>query len=56
MFKKSSFCTESLCVEVQLGSTTVVMRDPSGSTCVYTEEEWQAFTAGVRNGEFDLAR
>ncbi|HEY1916618.1 MAG TPA: DUF397 domain-containing protein [Streptosporangiaceae bacterium] len=40
------------------GSDRVVtMRDasnPDGPTLVFTPAEWEAFVAGVRDGEFDL--
>lgn len=29
-------------------------RDPDGPTLVFTPAEWEAFVAGVRDGEFDL--
>lgn len=29
-------------------------RDPQGATIVYTRAEWDAFLAGVRDGEFDF--
>jgi hypothetical protein len=28
--------------------------DPDGPTLVFTPAEWEAFVAGVRDGEFDL--
>lgn len=28
-------------------------KDPEGSTLVFTPAEWAAFTAGVKDGEFD---
>ena len=40
------------------GSDRVIaMRDgnnPGGPTLIFTPDEWRAFTAGVRDGEFDL--
>ncbi|HLQ57816.1 MAG TPA: DUF397 domain-containing protein [Streptosporangiaceae bacterium] len=30
-------------------------RDPDGPKLVFTPDEWQAFVAGVKDGEFDLA-
>jgi hypothetical protein len=30
-------------------------KDREGPVLVFTSDEWQAFTAGVRHGEFDLA-
>jgi hypothetical protein len=29
-------------------------KDPDGPKLVFTTEEWEAFTAGIRAGEFDL--
>jgi Domain of unknown function (DUF397) len=29
-------------------------KDPDGPTLVFTPAEWEAFVAGVRDGEFDL--
>jgi len=39
------------------GSSRVALRHshhPDGATVVYTAAEWDAFTAGVRDGEFDF--
>lgn len=39
------------------GSGRVALRHshyPDGQAIVYTAEEWAAFTAGVRDGEFDF--
>ena len=53
------------CIEVAVvagskeGSDHVIaMRngnDPDGPALIFTPEEWRAFTAGVQDGEFDLA-
>lgn len=41
------------------GSDQVIaMRDsrrPEGPVLIFTPDEWRAFTAGVQDGEFDLA-
>jgi hypothetical protein len=41
------------------GSEQVIaMRDsrhPDGPVLIFTPDEWHAFTAGVQDGEFDLA-
>jgi hypothetical protein len=46
------------CVEVaSLAGGMVAVRDskdPDGPKLVFTPAEWEAFTAGVRDGEFDL--
>jgi|HubBroStandDraft_4_1064222.scaffolds.fasta_scaffold245044_2 hypothetical protein len=49
-------------VEIREGSKegsdyVITMRDgskPDGPTLVFTPAEWEAFVAGVRDGEFDL--
>jgi hypothetical protein len=47
------------CVEVaQFPDPAVAVRDsknPDGHMLVFTPDEWRAFIAGVRSGEFDLA-
>lgn len=58
-FKVSSYCNVGGCVEVgQRADGVVVVRDgkdPDRSrTLEFTREEWAAFIAGVKNGEFDL--
>jgi hypothetical protein len=44
-------------VEVATVSGGVAMRDsdhPSGPVLLFTRAEWEAFAAGVRDGEFDV--
>lgn len=46
------------CVEVaEIGDIIAVRdsKDPGGPKLAFTAPEWEAFTAGVRGGEFDLA-
>jgi hypothetical protein len=53
------------CIEVAVvpgskeGSDYVIAmrngKDPDGPTLIFTPDEWRAFTAGVQDGEFDLA-
>ena len=47
------------CVEVARNLPLVVAirdsKDPEGPKLVFTPAEWEAFTAGARAGEFDLA-
>jgi uncharacterized protein DUF397 len=47
------------CVEVtSLADGSVAVRDsknPDGPTLTFTAAEWEAFTSGVQNGEFDQA-
>jgi hypothetical protein len=66
-WRKSSYSAEdgSGFIEIaflsgsKAGSDHVIaMRDgssPDGPTLIFTPDEWRAFTAGVSNGEFDLA-
>ncbi|MER6944070.1 DUF397 domain-containing protein [Nonomuraea sp. NPDC000554] len=59
-WQKSSFCNgATACVEVApLADGNVALRDSKvqdGPVLVFTPSEWAAFTAGVREGEFDLA-
>jgi hypothetical protein len=59
-YKISSFCNMGGCVEVgQLAGGSVAVRDSKDperrASLVFTVEEWSAFVAGVKNGEFDLA-
>jgi|GEM_PF-955442 hypothetical protein len=45
-------------VEVATVSGGVAMRDsdhPAGPVLLFTRAEWDAFEAGVRDGEFDIA-
>lgn len=55
-FKKSSFCGggNSSCVEIKTTEKGVELRDSRGNLVKYTKEEWRTFTAGVKNGEFDV--
>ncbi|NUP03288.1 MAG: DUF397 domain-containing protein [Nonomuraea sp.] len=59
-WRKSTFCNGAAsCVEVApLGDGNVALRDSKvedGPVLVFTPSEWAAFTAGVRDGEFDLS-
>ena len=45
------------CVEVAQLSAVVAVRDskdPGGSRLTFSSEEWRAFVAGVKAGEFGL--
>jgi hypothetical protein len=57
-YKKSSFCNSGTCVEVaHLSTGDIALRDAKNPTVpphVFTRDEWTAFVAGVRNGEFDF--
>ncbi|MFI6775392.1 DUF397 domain-containing protein [Nocardia sp. NPDC050412] len=58
-FKSTRSAGNSECVEVAfLDEGTVGLRDsknPAGPVLVFTPGEWDAFTAGVSDGEFDRA-
>jgi Domain of unknown function (DUF397) len=47
------------CVEVaRFPASGIAVRDskdPDGPRLVFTPDEWQAFVAGVKTGEFDLS-
>lgn len=55
---RSRACSSDGCVEVaQLADGSVALRDSKNTDLpahVFDREEWAAFIAGVRNGEFDL--
>jgi Domain of unknown function (DUF397) len=55
--KSTRSFSNSNCVEVaELPGSHIGVRDsksPDGPVLQFTFEEWCAFTAGVRNGEFD---
>ncbi len=56
-FTTSSFCNFGDCVEVARTSEgAVLVRDGKNreqGPLAFTPEEWRAFVAGVKNGEFD---
>lgn len=59
----SSFChwDQPQCVEVEAQSNgdiavTDSKMQPGSPVLFYTREEWEAFVAGVKNGEFDYER
>ena len=57
-FKISSFCNFGNCVEVgRTADGAVLVRDTKDRALqlAFTDEEWVAFVAGVKNGEFDFA-
>ncbi|WP_433291240.1 DUF397 domain-containing protein [Pseudonocardia sp. CA-142604] len=59
-YQISSYCNGGGCVEVgRTPGGPVVVRDSKDperrASLVFTAEEWTAFVAGVKNGEFDLA-
>ena len=57
-WRKSSHSSQNGCVEGAHGDDQIAVRDskdPSGPMLLFTRLEWQAFLAGVQDGEFDLA-
>jgi hypothetical protein len=55
-WRRSSFCNANGCVEVNIRPAAVFVRNSKDETryLAFTHEDWAAFLAGVRNGEFDL--
>jgi hypothetical protein len=56
-WRKSSRSQQGNCLQVRLRSGHVQVRDskdPHGAVLSFTPDEWEAFVAGVRDGEFDL--
>ncbi|MCT4552228.1 MAG: DUF397 domain-containing protein [Alphaproteobacteria bacterium] len=55
-FKTSSFCSEDCCcVGVKKDGETFVVTNTTGGQpeVKFTQDEWEAFIKGVKNGEFD---
>ncbi|MGI5995544.1 MAG: DUF397 domain-containing protein [Saccharomonospora viridis] len=57
-WRKSSFSSANQdCVEFRRVEGGVEVRNskrPDEATVSYTDSEWRAFIAGVKNGEFDI--
>jgi hypothetical protein len=56
-WRKASYCGEGGCVEVALAPEVVGLRDSKRAdspVLSFDRDEWVAFVAGVKNGEFDL--
>lgn len=54
---KSSFSAASGCVQVRTNGELIQVRDsknPDEGELTYNQQEWAAFLAGVKAGEFDL--
>ena len=59
MWRKSSRSGTNGCVEVALDPAEVAVRDSkdrNGPVLQFNAHEWEAFLAGVRNGEFERPR
>lgn len=55
-WRKSQCSGEAQCVEVAWDTAGVRVRDskdPDGPVLRFSWEEWDAFVAGIRDGEFD---
>lgn len=55
-WKRPSNCADAACVEVQFRKGRVKVRSSEfePAELVFTDEEWRAFIAGAKAGEFDL--
>lgn len=58
-WRRSSFCASGECVEVRVvdaGGVPEVLQRQSGrpEALRYAADEWRAFIAGAKAGEFDL--
>lgn len=58
-FRVSTFCSFGSCVEVgRTDEGAVLVRDTKDcaqAPLTFTDEEWVAFVAGVKAGEFDFS-
>ena len=57
-WRKSSMSASGDCVEVAVGREHVYLRDSAqigGPVLAFLYREWEAFVAGVLNGEFSLS-
>ncbi len=53
-WRKSSRCETGACVEVARIDGMVAIRSSNDAALlIFSPDEWAAFVAGVRNGEFD---
>lgn len=55
-WKTSTFCADKSCAEVSHQHRVWKIRnnqDPDGPVVTFTEDEWTAFVAGVKDGQFD---
>lgn len=56
-WRRSRRCSTGACVEVARVAEQVLIRDskiPGGAILAFTREEWNAFVAGVKDGDFGL--
>ena len=55
-WRRSSLCVNAGCVEIGTVGGQVLVRDSklaASPVLTYTRDEWRAFLAGVKAGEFD---
>jgi hypothetical protein len=56
-WRRSSFCASGACIEVaKVDQSYVLLRDskdPDGPVLTFDQDEWDAFVAGIRAGEFN---
>jgi hypothetical protein len=55
-WRRSSRCESGSCIEVAQFDGMIAMRDSkdvAGPMLIFSVEEWTAFLAGARNGDFD---
>jgi Domain of unknown function (DUF397) len=58
VWRKSTLSAYDNCVEVAVVDGQIAVRDSKdrqGPVLVFSSAEWQAFTCGVRQGDFDLS-
>jgi hypothetical protein len=57
-WKKACRTDTPMCVEVSIGTNMTFVRDSklgnASPVLGFTHDEWAAFVAGVRDGEFDV--
>lgn len=52
---KSSYCSDSACVEVARDGETIAVRDGKdrqGPVIRFSRQEWQGFLAGIEAGDY----
>lgn len=57
-WRKPAKCASSGCVEARMDGERITVRnsrDPGGDNVSYDRDEWEAFVAAVKAGEFDVA-
>ena len=53
MWRTSSYCSMDSCVRVNITETYVEIEDQAGNVTTFDHNEWAAFIAGVKAGEFE---